>query len=271
MGGETDQAGRLSWNENAGVVFHKTRDPTWSWGAGANDEGECLKGSHLEIDPDDPRREDKANYKLLISGIVPRPIGFISTRSLDGSSINLAPMSYTQLVSHDPPVFCLGFAGGFERVKDTLRNLSESKECVFNTVSEHFVEAVNAASVDVPYGISEWDLTGLTPAPCRVVKPSRVKESIFSVECKLVEICEFESRRSRGKKQAAVALVEGVRFWVRADAVDADLASINPNVLRPVSRLGGTSYARLTEIFEIPRPVFGKDLKPEDLSRLRNR
>ena len=46
-----------------------------------------------------------------------------------GSSTNLAPMSYTQVVNHDPPVFTVGFAGGFDKAKDTLRNLVESGEC----------------------------------------------------------------------------------------------------------------------------------------------
>lgn len=46
-----------------------------------------------------------------------------------GSSTNLAPFSYTQMVNHDPPIFIVGFAGGMDNAKDTLRNLVDTGEC----------------------------------------------------------------------------------------------------------------------------------------------
>ena len=44
----------------------------------------------MEIDPYEEGRPAASNYKLLISGVVPRPIGFISTRSEDGVSFSLS-------------------------------------------------------------------------------------------------------------------------------------------------------------------------------------
>ena len=164
----------------------------------------------MEIDPYQDGRPATFNYKLLISAIIPRPIGFVSTRSKDGSSTNLAPFSYTQVINHDPPVFIVGYAGGMDHAKDSLRNLVESGECTINIISEHFIEAANATSVNAPYGVSEWALTGLTPAPCTDVKASRVKEAIFSVEGKLIETKEFESRATPGKKTGVLAIIEGL-------------------------------------------------------------
>lgn len=66
-----------------------------------------------------------SNYKLLISGIVPRPIGFLSTKSADRRTENLAPMSYFQVVDHDPPMFVVGFSARAGWPKDTCRNLGE--------------------------------------------------------------------------------------------------------------------------------------------------
>lgn len=159
-------------------------------------------------------------------------------------------------MNYDPPLFTIGFAGGFANAKDTLRNLEASGECTINIVSEHYIEAANATSVDAPYGTSEWALSGLTPAPCTEVKPSRVKEAIFSVEGKLLSTTEFESRATPGKKTGVLAVIEGVRFWVREDAINEDRNIIDPGVLRPVSRLGGIMYGRTVEGVEIPRPVF---------------
>lgn len=201
---------------------------------------------------------------------MPRPIGFLSTVSADGTSSNLAPFSYTQVVNHDPPIFVVGFAGGFDRPKDSLSNLLETGECVINIISEHFLEAANACSVNAPYGTSEWALSGLTPAACEVVKPSRVKESIFAVEGKLVDTKEFSSRADPGKKTGVMAIIEGVRFWAREDAINEDRNLIDPDVLRPVSRLGGITYGRVLEGIEIPRPdweEFKKEAEPKGLDK----
>ena len=194
------EASRPEWAANTNWRFTRAPKPDWKPGDGANDGGESLKHEHIEIDPNEEGRPATFNYKLLISAIIPRPIGFVSTISKDGSSTNLATFSYTQVVNHDPPVFTIGFSGGFDKAKDTLKNLTESKECTINIISEHYIEAANATSVNSPYGISEWALTGLHPAPCKDVKASRVKEAIFSVECKLLNTQEFESRTTPGKK-----------------------------------------------------------------------
>jgi flavin reductase (DIM6/NTAB) family NADH-FMN oxidoreductase RutF len=107
-------------------------------------------------------------------------------------------------------------------------------EGCINIISEHFIEAANATSVNAPYGISEWALTGLHSAPCTTVKASRVKESIFSIEGKLVETKEFESRATPGKKTGVLAIVEGVRFWAREDAINEEGNLIDPGVSIPI-------------------------------------
>lgn len=250
------QASRPDFRREREVTFTKPPSPEWKQGDGANDGGASLKKNHVEIDPYEEGRESASNYKLLISGIVPRPIGLISTRSKDGSSTNLAPFSYSQVINHDPPLFVVGFVGAFEKAKDSLRNLSETGECVINIISEHFVEAANSTAINAPYGVSEWDVSGLHQAPGSVVQAARVKESLFSIEGKLVETREFESRATPGKKTGVMAVIEGVRFWVRDDAINDDKNLIDLKVLKPISRLGGVSYGRTTEAMEIPRPNF---------------
>ncbi|KAK5128931.1 hypothetical protein LTR85_000264 [Meristemomyces frigidus] len=264
------EASRPDWKEQDTWAFTKTKNPDWKPGQGANDGGECLKHEHVDIDPYQDGRPATFNYKLLISAIIPRPIGFVSTRSKNGSSTNLAPYSYFQVINHDPPLFIVGYAGGMDKAKDSLRNLTESGECCINIISEHYIEAANATSVNAPYGVSEWALTGLTPAPCKDIKASRVKEAIFSVEGKLVETKEFESRATPGKKTGVLAIIEGVRFWAREDAINEDRNIIDPASLRPMSRLGGITYGRLLEGIELPRPdwdEFKKEAEPAGLTK----
>ena len=165
------------------------------------------------------------------------------------------------MINHDPPLFTIGFAGGFSNAKDTLANLTATKECTINIISEHFLEAANAASINAPHGVSEWVLTGLTPASCTNVNCSRVKEAVFSVEGKLFSTQEFESRATPGKKTGVLAIVEGVRFWVREDAINDDKNIVDPVILRPMSRLGGIMYGRTVEGCELPRPDYEEKLQ----------
>ncbi|KAF3063599.1 hypothetical protein GL218_01682 [Daldinia childiae] len=269
------EASRPDWDKDSQFRYTKTVAPDWPIGSGANSQraAEADGKKHVCIDPYEAGRPSTANYKLLISGIVPRPIGFVSSQAADGSARNLAPFSYFNMVSHDPPVFALGVAATLAAPKDTLRNILDSRECVVSIIGEDFLEAANAASVDAPYGASEWDVSGLTPVHDTLdVKAPRVKEAVFSVECRLDSVREFESRAEPGKKTGCLVLLEGTRFWVREDAVNEERSLIDPAVLRPVSRLGGITYARVTEAVEIQRPRFREDVGgAEGLEKLKGK
>lgn len=103
---------------------------------------------------------------------------------------------------------------------------------VLNIISEHFVEAANSTSIDTPYGVSEWDVSGLHPAKSTHVRPPRVKESIYATECRLYDMREFESRdpSTPGKKSGVLVILEGVNFWVREDALNEERNMIDPSV-----------------------------------------
>src|ERR1700722_14343888 len=124
----------------------------------------------------DPKHTEPHNvYKLLIGSVVPRPIAHVSTVSPEGKP-NLAPFSFFTVASANPPVVCFTPAIRPDgQRKDTLRNAEATKEFVVNIVSEEFARQMNATSADFPYGVSEFDKTGLTPIPSDIVKPPRLK------------------------------------------------------------------------------------------------
>jgi hypothetical protein len=100
------------------------------------------------------------------------------------------------------------------------------------------------------------------------VKASRVKEAVFSIEGKLMNTQEFESRATPGKKTGVLAVIEGVRFWAREDSINEDKNLIDPAVLRPISRLGGITYARVLDGIELPRPDWDELKKDADAADL---
>ncbi|KAM7186912.1 putative FMN binding protein [Naviculisporaceae sp. PSN 640] len=260
------EASRPPWVSTS-PRYTQTAQPSWTFGSGANNvssNGVPPTAKSVPIDPYAQGRSPGLNYKLLISAITPRPIAFLSTRSPDGKVQNLAPFSYFNVISHDPPLFIIGFVGAVSNpsYKDSLRNIVESRECVINIISEDFIEAANSTSINAPYGVSEWDVSGLTPVwDCETVTNlPRAKEAVFSIEGKLESTREFESRAVPGRMGSTLAVIEGTRFWAREDALNEEKSLLDLNVLRPMGRMGGITYSRQIETIELPRPDFERDL-----------
>jgi flavin reductase (DIM6/NTAB) family NADH-FMN oxidoreductase RutF len=188
-------------------------------------------------------------YKLLIGAIVPRPIAFVSTLSPEGIP-NLAPFSFFTGVSANPPVicFCPMRRRGPLPHKDTLYNISVTREFVVNIVSDEFAEQMNITSAEFPPEVDEFEAAGLTPIASDLVKPPRVKESHVHMECKLYLLVEVGGEDGSGN----LVLGEVVRFHV--DDQYFDNFKIDPDKLRPIGRMGGATYTRTTDRFDLQRP-----------------
>lgn len=118
----------------------------------------------------------------------PRPIGWIATRSADGVA-NLAPYSFFNAFNYTPPI--IGFASIGR--KDSLRNIEQTGEFVWNLATRPLAEAMNRSCAPAPAEIDEFVLAGLTAAPSRIVKPPRVAQSPVSFECRCTQIVQLTS------------------------------------------------------------------------------
>src|SRR6266478_1215467 len=177
-------------------------------------------------------------YKLLIGAVVPRPIAFVST--VDTANVkNLAPFSFFTVASSNPPavVFCSSVPGRDRTMKDTLRNVLDTREFVLNIVSEEFAEQMNQCSATVPPGVDEFELSGLTPLKSDLVKPSRVAESHIQMECRLVQVVVVSDKPMGGN----LVIGEVLRFHVAEDVMNN--FQIDPDKLRAIGRMAGLTYA----------------------------
>ena len=206
----------------------------------------------MELDPAALPQADR--YKLLIGGIVPRPIALVSTASPDGR-LNLAPFSFFAGVGSDPMtlLFCpANNDDGSE--KDTLRNAKGTDEggtgeFVVSSVSEAMGARMSAAAEALPYGESEFELSGLTPAPSRVVAPPRVLEAGVSFECRTMRVIRTNPGVGAGGN---VVLGMVVHVWVRDELIDAR-HRIDPAGLDAIARMGGPEYCRSRDRFTLAR------------------
>ena len=119
--------------------------------------------------------------------IAPRPIGWVSTLSADGVA-NLAPYSFFNAVSDDPPIVMFSSAG----MKDSARNALETREFVWNLASFDLREGMNLSSKRLPPGASEFAFAGLREAPPRVVAPPRVADAPVSLECRVTQVVQLQ-------------------------------------------------------------------------------
>ncbi len=188
-------------------------------------------------------------YRWMIGTILPRPIAWVATISADGRT-NLAPFSFFQGITANPPT--LMFVPVNKRdgtPKDTLRNLREVPEFVVNLVSFDLGEKMNASSAELPHGESEFAAFGIEAAPSTRVRPPRVAAAPVAFECTVHSIVLI----GEGPLAANVVFGRILNAHVRNDVLDA-AGRPDPAKLDLIGRLGGNSYARTTERFELERP-----------------
>jgi flavin reductase (DIM6/NTAB) family NADH-FMN oxidoreductase RutF len=207
-----------------------------------------LDGEEVTIDPGQHSASDI--YKLMVGAIVPRPIAFVSTISPDGLR-NLAPFSFFTGISANPPVICFSpmVRGSDGQRKDTLHNIEATGEFVVNVVSEEFAAQMNRCSAEFPPEVDEFEISGLTPVPSERVKPPRVLESRIQMECRLLQVVHVSPKPLGG----SIVLGEVLRFHVEEALFDN--FRIDPDRLHAIGRMGGPTYARTTDRFELPRPT----------------
>lgn len=181
--------------------------------------------------------------------VSPRPIGWISSQGSDGS-VNLAPYSYFNAISEQPPMVMFSSAPGGDTSKDSLRNVLETKEFVVNVVSAALGDAMNVSSGSFPYGTNEFDKAGLEMAACETVSVPRVKAAPAALECCLWQAIDLPAPDNGRASTMVIGTITGIYI---ADDVIVD-GKVDVAAYQPLARLGYMDYAQITELFAMQRP-----------------
>ncbi|THF84570.1 flavin reductase family protein [Cohnella fermenti] len=199
------------------------------------------------IDPSSQSERD--NYKLLIGSILPRPIALVTTLSEDGV-VNAAPFSYFNIVCSNPPLVSVSVQRRGGVPKDTARNAQASGHFVVHIVDEANVEAANAAAASLPADVSELETAGLTEVPSVKVAAPGIAEAKMRMECVLEH--SFPLGGTEGAPHCDLLIGRVVCFHVADELLHE--GRIDVRKLSPVSRLAGSHYSKLGEIFALARP-----------------
>lgn len=179
----------------------------------------------------------------------PRPIGWVSTVSATGVR-NLAPYSFFNLFNYRPPI--LGFAStGW---KDSVANIAETKEFVWNLATRPLAERMNASAAMVDAEVDEFTLAGIDTLPARTVRPDRVAASPAQFECRLTQLIRLETKEGT---EIDTWLVLGEAVGIHIDRAMLEDGVYQTARARPILRGGGPAdYFEIGEgaLFRMFRP-----------------
>ena len=178
-------------------------------------------------------------HQFLLGSVAPRPIAFVSTRDENGQD-NVAPYSFFNAFSSNPPilVFSSNRRVSDNTTKDTLYNIQKTKQCVINVVNYDIVRQMAVASVQFDSGISEFEMTGLTPIPSDYIDVPRVKESPVQMECEVQEIVTLGDEGGAGHLILCKVLCMHINENVITDN------RIDPDKIDLMGRMGRAYYVR---------------------------
>ncbi|MDO4723167.1 MAG: flavin reductase family protein [Comamonadaceae bacterium] len=179
----------------------------------------------------------------------PRFIGWISTRSLDGTP-NLAPYSFFGIFNYQPPII------GFSSVgwKDTVRNAQDTGQFVVNLATRALAEPMNLSSAELPSDVSEFQVAQLDAIDAKNVAAPRVAQSPVSLECKVLQIQQLSTLENK-KINTWLTLGEVVTVHIAANLLKDGV--YDTGAAHPILRAGGSSdYFEITpeSLFKMRRP-----------------
>ena len=192
---------------------------------------------------------DQEKKKFLIGSVIPRPIALVSTISKMGI-VNIAPFSYFNIASYDPPILAVSVQRVEGQLKDTTKNIFENKEAVVQIVDVDNVESTNKTSAPLERDESELDISGFTTVDSETTRVPGVKETKVRYEAELYNSMIIYNDKN---KPAADMILLKVKHYHIDEAIYED-GYIDPVKLNAVSRLAGNDYAEIGKMFTIKRP-----------------
>ncbi|MBN9478499.1 MAG: flavin reductase family protein [Burkholderiales bacterium] len=182
-------------------------------------------------------------YRLIVGCVTPRPVAWITTQDESGR-VNAAPFSSYNYVAHSPPMLAVNIGSRKGELKDTARNIVETREFVVNVATEATLELMHASGADYPPEIGEPETLGIELAPSTVVRPPRIPATPIQMECRLEHVLPL------GRGLNTLYIGEVVAFHLSEAIFNG--RHIDAVAMRPIARLGGPYYAGLGEIFHRP-------------------
>lgn len=195
---------------------------------------------------------ESETYFTMTQAIMPRPIAWVLSEN-ENASLNLAPFSYFNAVSTDPPMVMVSINvqdDGSE--KDTLRNIRERSQFVIHIASVDQLDALNQSSATLSPGESEVVASGLSTTAFGDYHMPRLSD------CKIALLCERSQTQAIGNKGQTLLFGEIKEIYLSDDCAEINekgRLKVYADKVQPLARLGAGEYASFGKILNAARPA----------------
>lgn len=192
---------------------------------------------------------DREIYKLLIGSIIPRPVAVVATQSTK-QILNIAPFSYFSIVSTSPTLVSVSVQRKSGVMKDTARNLLETKEAVVHILDDSNLDLANETAAPLDPETSELTRADFKTVASTTITTPGLKPAKVRFETTLYQHIPVNTDT---EITADLFLLE-----IKAFQIDESIyheGKIDPRQLGAISRLAGNDYANIGEITTIARPL----------------
>jgi flavin reductase (DIM6/NTAB) family NADH-FMN oxidoreductase RutF len=186
-------------------------------------------------------------YKTMIQMVIPRPIAWVISPNESGS-LNLAPFSYFNVISSNPPLVSLSI--GCKKsgeLKDTRKNISERDFFTINIPNVKQAQLVTDSAK--PFAAEESEINALNL--------DVVEQENFTVPrlkgCKAAFFCVKEQIIDVGNVPQGLVIGKVLSAFIddSCASYDNDQLKIDPLLLNPLARLGGNDYCTISTAFTV--------------------
>lgn len=190
-------------------------------------------------------------YFNMVQTLVPRPVAWVLSENKTGS-YNLAPFSYFNAVSSEPPLIMLSIGKKPDgTLKDTRVNIVKRKDFIVHIAHRDLLEALNASSASLPADESEAEKLGLSCCEFEGARLPRLEQ------CRIAYACECYQVHQLGESSQSI-----IYGKVNAIYIDDAIASVNDkgrikvhaDKLDAIARLGAGEYMLPGSIITLKRP-----------------
>ena len=204
-----------------------------------------LRGMHVDLSELSPNQR----YGLLTQVVIPRPIAWILSEN-DDASFNLAPFSYFNVLTSDPPMVVVSIGLKSPGVpKDSRVNIEKRKDFVVHIAHREQLSLMNQSAEGFAANESEVSALGIELLDMPGSRLPRLSGSRLAFSCEFVE--------SKAINDLLLIFAEVKHVFADDSVVGEDAKGrlkIHADKVDPIGRLGGGEYVGFGEILKAPRP-----------------
>ncbi|MGX7245625.1 flavin reductase family protein [Enterococcus quebecensis] len=194
----------------------------------------------------------KQAYKFLSGSIIPRPIAWVTTLNKNKQVVNAAPFSFFNAAAADIPLVTLSILRRNGEIKDTARNILDTKELVIHLINDQVVESMNKTAASLDPDQSEISLNQIRTTASNSVDVPGIKAAPIRMEGRLHQYVPVKNHENQVITD--LFIVEITDFHFDEAVFDKENEYILPEVFKPIARLAGNTYAHIDDLFDLKRP-----------------